>query len=104
MGPPRPARIVVTRPAGQESALVERLRALGHEVAHVPLVAIEPLGDDPIDVAGYDWVVLTSPNGAQRLLQAISAAGRDVRTLGGVRLAAIGQHATSSSRAAISGA
>ena len=57
-------RIVVTRPAGQEGVLVERLRALGHDVVHVPLVAIEPLGDDPIDVSGYDWVVLTSANGA----------------------------------------
>ena len=61
------ARVVVTRPAGQETALVERLEALGHDVVHVPLVAIQPLGDDPIDVTGYDWVVLTSANGAREL-------------------------------------
>ena len=61
------AHVVVTRPAGQERELVERLRAAGHEVTHVPLVAIEPLGDEPVDVDGYDWVVLTSANGAREL-------------------------------------
>jgi uroporphyrinogen-III synthase len=61
------ARVVVTRPAGREEPLVRRLRAAGHDVAHVPLVAVEPLGNDPVDVAGYDWVVLTSPAGAREL-------------------------------------
>ena len=54
------ARVVVTRPSGRESALMERLSATGHDALHVPLVAFEPLGDDPIDVDGYDWIVLTS--------------------------------------------
>jgi uroporphyrinogen-III synthase len=62
-------RIVVTRPAGQEQELVERLAALGHEVVHCPLIAVEPLGDAPIDVSPYDWVVVTSPNGARELLR-----------------------------------
>jgi uroporphyrinogen-III synthase len=62
-------RIVVTRPAGQERELVERLEALGHEVVHCPLITVEPLGDEPVDVAGYDWVVVTSPNGARELLR-----------------------------------
>ena len=47
--------------------MLQRLRALGHEATHVPLVAVEPLGDGPVDVAAYDWVVLTSPNGAREL-------------------------------------
>ena len=76
------ARVVVTRPAGQEAALVERLRALGHEVAHVPLVAIEPLGDDPIDVTGYDWVVLTSANGARELRRRMRGTPARVAAIG----------------------
>jgi len=60
-------RIVVTRPLGQEEDLVTRLEQVGHEVVHHPLIAIESLGDDPIDVSGYDWVVLTSANGAREL-------------------------------------
>ena len=61
------ARIIVTRPAGQADELLGRLRAAGHEVVHVPLIAVESLSDDPIDVAGYDWVVITSANGAREL-------------------------------------
>ena len=51
----------------REEPLAGRLRALGHEVVHVPLVRVEPLGDEPVDVAGYDWVVVTSVTGAQEI-------------------------------------
>ncbi len=60
-------RVVVTRPVGQETGLVARLEAAGYDVSHCPLIAIEPLGDEPIDVSGYDWVVVTSVNGAREL-------------------------------------
>ncbi len=82
------ARIVVTRPAGQETELVARLRALGHDVAHCPLIAVESLGDEPIDVEPYDWVVVTSANGARAIL---SAAERVLTELGTPRWAAIGR-------------
>ena len=62
-------RLIVTRPAGQEHDLIVRLEALGHSVVHCPLIWIEPLSDEPIDVAGYDWLVVTSPNGARELLR-----------------------------------
>ena len=57
-------RVIVTRAAEQAEPLAQRLRELGHEVVFCPLIRIEPLGDDPIDCSGYDWVVVTSPNGA----------------------------------------
>lgn len=75
-------RIVVTRPAGQEQGLVERLAALGHEVVHVPLVEIESLGDDPIDLTDYDWLVLTSVNGARELRRRMVGAPRRVAAIG----------------------
>ena len=58
-------RIVVTRPREQAGPLVERLEALGLEVVACPLIEIEPL-DEPhaVDTSGYDWVIVTSPNGA----------------------------------------
>ena len=62
-------KLIVTRPEGQEHELVARLETLGHEVVHCPLIRVEPLGDTPIDVAEYDWVVVTSPNGARELLR-----------------------------------
>jgi uroporphyrinogen III methyltransferase/synthase len=60
-------RIVVTRAAAQARPLAERLEALGHDVVLCPLIEVEPLADDPVDVTGYDWVVVTSANGAREL-------------------------------------
>jgi uroporphyrinogen III methyltransferase/synthase len=57
-------KVIVTRPAGQAGPLAEAIEALGHEVVRCPVLEIEPVGDDPIDTTGYDWVVLTSVNGA----------------------------------------
>jgi len=90
-------RVVVTRAREQASELVARLSALGAATVEVPAIAIADPDDGGAalaaaveDIGGYDWVVLTSPNGARRLLAALEAAGRDARTLGGVGLAAIG--------------
>jgi uroporphyrinogen III methyltransferase/synthase len=57
--------VIVTRPRAQAGPLVERIEALGHEVVECPLIEILPTGDDPVDTTGYDWVVVTSPNGAE---------------------------------------
>ena len=54
----------MTRPRGQNGELAERLLALGHEVVECPLIAIEPVDDGPIETSSYDWVVVTSRNGA----------------------------------------
>jgi uroporphyrinogen III methyltransferase / synthase len=59
-------KVVVTRPRTQSGPLVARLRAEGHEVVECPLIEIEPT-DEPVDVEGYDWVIVTSPNGASEL-------------------------------------
>ncbi len=76
-------KLIVTRPEGHERELTARLETLGHEVVHCPLIRVEPLGDDPVDLTGYDWVVVTSPNGARELLRR----GRGAMP----RVAAIGQ-------------
>jgi uroporphyrinogen-III synthase len=60
-------RILLTRPEGRNEALAERLRSQGHEPVVVPLVAVEPLGDDPIDLDGYDWLIVTSAFGAREI-------------------------------------
>jgi uroporphyrinogen-III synthase len=60
-------RVIVTRPRDQAGPLVGRLEALGFEVVECPLIEIEPLSDEPIDAAGYEWVIVTSPNGADEL-------------------------------------
>jgi len=57
-------KVIVTRPRDQAGPLVARLEALGHEVVACPLLEIVPLDDAPVETDGYDWVVVTSPNGA----------------------------------------
>ena len=61
-------KVVVTRPSAQAGPLVARLQAEGHEVVECPLIEIEAT-DDPVDVDGYDWVIVTSPNGASELMK-----------------------------------
>ena len=63
-------KVVVTRPRSQAGPLVERLEALGLEVVECPLIEIDPL-DEPkyVDTSGYDWVIVTSPNGAELFAQ-----------------------------------
>jgi uroporphyrinogen-III synthase len=87
-------RVLVTRPHGQADELLQRIGELGHDAVHCPLIATEPISDDPIDVTGYDWVVVTSPNGARELLRRaggplprVAAIGRaTAQALGGADL------------------
>jgi uroporphyrinogen III methyltransferase/synthase len=90
-------RVVVTRARAQASELVERLAELGAATVEAPAIVVR----DPADggaalraaagrLATYDWVVVTSPNGARRLLAAVRAAGGDARSFGRAKVAAIG--------------
>jgi uroporphyrinogen-III synthase len=75
-------RIVLTRPRGQNVELAERLRDLGHDVFECPLIEIEPLDDGPIDTTGYDWIVVTSRNGAEQLASRRTGALPSVAAVG----------------------
>jgi uroporphyrinogen III methyltransferase / synthase len=83
-------KIVVTRPEGQEEELVRGLLALRHEVVRCPLLAIEPLGDGPVDVTGYDWVVVTSVNGARELRRRLKGTPERVAAIGRATAEAFG--------------
>ena len=75
-------KVIVTRPRGQEQDLARGLEELGHEVVVCPLVEVEPLGDDLVDVSGYDWVVVTSVNGARELRRRLGGTPRRVAAIG----------------------
>jgi uroporphyrinogen-III synthase len=81
-------KALVTRPREQAQALADELEARGFEPVLEPLIAVEPLSDDPIDVSGYEWVVVTSANGARELARRMSGAP--------ARLAAVGPGTASS--------
>jgi len=75
-------RIVVTRAADQADELVKRLETLGHDVVRCPLIEVVPLGDEPIDPAPYDWVIVTSPNGARELARRLARRPAHVAAIG----------------------
>jgi uroporphyrinogen-III synthase len=76
-------RVIVTRPRARSEALAAALRDAGFEAVLCPVIEIEEIDDGPVDVGGYDWVVVTSANGAEQL------ARRRVGTL--PRVAAVGE-------------
>jgi uroporphyrinogen-III synthase len=83
-------KVVVTRPAGQADELATRLEELGHEVVRCPLIAIEPLGDGPVDTSGYDWLVVTSTNAACELRRRGRGTPKRVAAIGRATAAAFG--------------
>ncbi len=62
-------RVIVTRPRAQARPLVEALEAIGASVVECPLIEIERLSDEPVDGSGYDWLIVTSPNGADEIVR-----------------------------------
>lgn len=89
-------RIVVTRTRAQAGELSARLRRLGAEVLEMPVIRIAPpsnrreFAESVVHAHTYDWLVFSSPNGVERFFQAFFAVYRDIRSIGGARIAAIG--------------
>jgi uroporphyrinogen III methyltransferase / synthase len=84
--------VIVTRPEGRAGELADRLRALGHEVVLCPLVRIEPLGDGPVDVSSYDWVIVTSATGARELARRRRGSPRRLAAIGPATAGALAEH------------
>ena len=87
--------VAVTRARAQASALAARLRALGATVIEAPAIRIEPLDTPLPPLNRYDLVCVTSPNGAELLLDRL----RDARALAGRTVAAIGPGTAAALRA-----
>ena len=90
-GPLAGLRIMVTRADRQAAALADALTALGAQAVTCPVIAIEPIAVDPAalqDLGRYDWLVLTSANGVDRLRELLREASRDLPAH--IKVAAIG--------------
>lgn len=89
-------RIVVTRTRDQASELSEQLRGLGAEVHELPVLKIskaisqDALADVMTELGRYDWVVFTSANGVRYFFDEFLRLFDDIRSLGLIRIAAIG--------------
>ncbi|MDX6406952.1 MAG: uroporphyrinogen-III synthase [Gaiellaceae bacterium] len=76
-------RVIVTRPRAQAEPLLAALDAEGFDPIACPVIEVQPIDDGAIDVTGYDWVIVTSANGAAELAK---------RHEGGLpRIAAVGE-------------
>jgi uroporphyrinogen III methyltransferase / synthase len=71
--------------------VVERVRALGHEPVLCPLIEVAPLGDERVDASAYDWLVVTSRNGADELARRGVTANR-IAAIGPATAAALRSH------------
>lgn len=91
-------RVLLTRPRELSSRLATLLRRDGAEVLELPAIETVPLPDteelkgslDKLAAGSYDWLVFTSPSGVRIFFEKLLET-KDIRALGTVRVAAIGQ-------------
>jgi uroporphyrinogen III methyltransferase/synthase len=91
-------RILVTRPRPQAEPMLRQLESLGAVPYLLPTLEIRELSDftavdqaiDELESGRWNWLVWTSANGVHSLIGRILARGKDLRILGGVRIAAVG--------------
>ena len=95
-GPLFGCRVVVTRSRVQASVLSRRIEALGGEAFEFPCLRVvsppdpEPLRRAVRETNRYRWLLFTSQNGVEAFFRTLREERLDVRSLAGVKLAAIG--------------
>ncbi len=88
-------RVIVTRPQPQAEPLAAALRARDFEPVLFPVIEVEPTDDEPIDVRGYDWVIVTSANGAAELARRAEGRPARIAAVGEATAAALAEHGLS---------
>ncbi len=89
-------RILVTRPRAQAQRFADLLEQQGAEVVRYPTIETVPLDSyEQLDAAltelsAYAWLIFTSVNGVKYFFAHLRKRQQDIRTLGSVRIAAIG--------------
>jgi uroporphyrinogen-III synthase len=90
-------RIVVTRTRDQASELASRLAGLGAEVIELPVIRIsqeiskQTLAEVMLEFGAYDWIAFTSANGVHHFFSEFFRIFDDIRSLGLLRIACIGE-------------
>lgn len=89
-------RIVVTRNLESAGRLSSRLVKLGAEVLELPLIRIvydadkQTTADIFQEIGQYEWLVFTSANGVRGFFELFTRTFEDIRALGLMRIAAVG--------------
>ncbi len=90
-------RIVVTRSREQAGELTSLLEAQGADVLELPFINIEThynansVTEVFAGIAVYEWILFTSANGVRVFFDLFHKAYGDIRCLGPMRIAAVGQ-------------
>lgn len=98
-------RVAVTRAREQSPELSGKLSALGAEVIELPLITVSAeidkhaLADVLGELGGYDWIVFTSANGVRYFFDEFHRIYDDIRSLGLLRFAAVGDTTAAAIRA-----
>lgn len=89
-------KIVVTRPRELVSAMAEKLRRLGAEVLELPSIRTAAIEKNPElsqcleQIHVYEWIGFTSQVGVRIFFDKMMEAGKDIRSLAGIKFAVIG--------------
>jgi uroporphyrinogen-III synthase len=89
-------RVVVTRTREQASELAAKLAAMGAEVVELPVLRIsrevskQTLADVLLELGTYDWLVFSSANGVHHFFGEFLRVFDDIRSLGLIRIACVG--------------
>lgn len=89
-------KIIVTRAREQASSFLAKLRNLGADCIEFPTIEIIPpedytsLDQSIKDLNNYNWLLFTSVNGVKYFFNRLYEKGNDVRSLGDIKVGAIG--------------
>lgn len=90
-------KVLVTRPKELISTVARKLRSQGAEVLELPAISVSPVEDRAQireclgRLESYQWIAFTSPSGVRIFFELLMEEGKDIRALGKVKIAAIGQ-------------
>lgn len=90
-------KVLVTRPRQHSSKTAALLREKGAEVLELPSICTVPVEDNSALYEAFDcldeyqWLIFTSPTGVEVFFEELGKAEKDVRALGNVKLAVIGE-------------
>lgn len=90
-------KVLVTRPKNLISQTAALLREKGAEVLELPAICTVPMEDQgklleaAKELSAYQWFIFTSPTGVDIFFDELKKQEKDIRSLGGAKIAAIGE-------------
>lgn len=90
-------RVVLTRPVAQSAEWRTKLEDLGAEVIELPLIQVTKHYDKSTlveifaELGQYEWIVFTSANGARFFFEEFHKGFDDIRAMGLLRIAVVGE-------------